>query len=353
MYALKTASEGSKPVAQRVSHSVPLGLVHGEIGLFSLLGASWARVRESGALFRLLAPVDLSGEGEVAETINNVVAHAPGDVAGPVRHFEQVFDQRGVDPLPLRAVPLLPEVAFASRLHDVAHCGRIHVPAAMAEDGRGAEPVAPGDGGIGDALQQRRVDRGSVRVHTCGTAAHQAHDGPLPSACSTRPPETKVAVFVVKSDADGAESASGGAPVPPCRSEAPYWRTHARQRASADRCSGCSILLAMALYFPVSWGATPLGWSTGHLLPLSSSVSVSMSSAHRNFFIFRHGNVSRLSVSTPAVAFRRVVAALKCSMTGHVRCDSQGVVRVVKRECALPPQRNAFLHAGDRTGPAS
>ena len=113
-------------------------------------------------------------------------AGAPRGGDGSAPDLDQVFAPRGGDESPRGSVPLSPTIASYSRFHDVPHRERVHVPAAVAVEGAGADPVATGDGAEREPLQQRSVDRGLIRVCTGCTAAHQADDGLTWSDCSTR-----------------------------------------------------------------------------------------------------------------------------------------------------------------------
>ncbi len=100
--------------------------------------------KRGGGSARPPASVDLPTEGE--EVTVDIPAGAPADVDGPALDLFQVLGPRTGDALPLDAVPFSPEVAYVIRCQDVANGGLGHVPAAVAVEGGGAEPVAPGDG---------------------------------------------------------------------------------------------------------------------------------------------------------------------------------------------------------------
>ena len=77
---------------------------------------------------------------------------APRDGVRSALNLLQMIEPRCGDPLPLGSVPLSPNIASASRFHDVAHRGRVYVPAAVAVQPAGAQAVAAGDSGRGEAL---------------------------------------------------------------------------------------------------------------------------------------------------------------------------------------------------------
>ena len=119
--------------------------------------------RSGGELSRPSAPVDFLENGSGARTRKDS-AGAPAGVVGPALDFDEVLSPRNGNPLPFGAVPLSPNIAVASRFHDVAHRGRVHMLAAVAVHGAVVDPVAAGDGAEGDSLQQRSVNRSSIGV---------------------------------------------------------------------------------------------------------------------------------------------------------------------------------------------
>ena len=127
----------------------------------SKLTALGRRLRRGGGGSRPPAPVDLSPEVKVAVAIP---VGGAANVVGPTLDLLQELAPRGVDAQPLGAVPFSPEVAYDIRCQDVANGGLGHVPAAVAVEGGGADPVVRGDGAERIGLQQQRPS--TPRLHS-------------------------------------------------------------------------------------------------------------------------------------------------------------------------------------------